>query len=96
MTGSSRRGGPNLLDHVLHVRRERVDRGAKLLQLVLLVVLHCAARAGTGVPHANIALHPRAVHAHRDEVDVDVAGDMSMTFARARREVCCENFIEQR
>lgn len=34
---------PNLLDHVLHVRRKRIDRRAQLLQIVLLVILHRAA-----------------------------------------------------
>lgn len=33
--------------------------------------------------HTSIAPHPRAVHASRNEVDV--AGDMSVTFAWARR-----------
>lgn len=75
----------NLLDHALHVRRERVDRRAELLQLVLLVVLHRAARTGMGVPHASVALRLRAMHACPDKVDV--AGDICrVTFARVRRE----------
>lgn len=53
------RGGLNLLDHVLHVRWERVDRGAELLQLVFLVVLYHLARVNTSILHAwfSTALH---------------------------------------
>lgn len=83
-TSGAARGSenPNLLDHALHIRREREDRGAELLELVLLVVLHLALRAY--VLHTSIALHPRAVHANCDEAAA--AGDMSMTFAtKARR-----------
>ena len=34
------RGEFHLLDHFLHVLRERVDRRTELFQLILLVILH--------------------------------------------------------